>query len=135
MQSKRVGWGCVVLVTLLGLVGCGGQKIAEVHGAVTFNGVLIKTGSMTFVPVDGKTSTAGCKIEDGKYTAKVPVGLMKVSISMPKVVGMKKLYDTPNSAERPVTKEALPEKYNEKTELELDVKPGKNQKDWELKSE
>jgi hypothetical protein len=57
---------------------------------------------------------------------------MKVSISSPKLVRMKKLYNTPDSPEMPWNEEALPKRYNEQTELELDVTPGSNKKDWDL---
>jgi hypothetical protein len=61
---------------------------------------------------------------------------MKVSLSKEKIVGYKKLYNTPDSPQRPVTAEALPAKYSDtdKTELRLDVKPGRNQKDWDVQS-
>jgi hypothetical protein len=55
-----------------------------------------------------------------------------LSISAPKVVGKKKVYPTPDSPEMPITAEALPERYNEKTQLTLDVKAGTNTKDWDL---
>jgi hypothetical protein len=60
---------------------------------------------------------------------------MKVSISAPKVVGKKKIYPTADSPEMPVTREALPARYNEQTELTLDVTAGTISKDWELTSE
>ena len=59
---------------------------------------------------------------------------MKVSISAPKVVGMKKLYNTEQAIERPVTAESLPDRYNAKSDLTIEVKPGKIERDFELKS-
>jgi len=112
--------------------GCDGSKFAEVSGTVTVDGTPVETGSITFLPADGMTPTAGGEIKDGKYNVQVPIGLMKVSISVPKVIGKKKIYPTPESPEMPITKEALPERYNEKTELTLEVKSGANPKDWEL---
>ena len=52
----------------------------------------------------------------------------------PKVIGKKKIYPTPNSPEMPITVEALPAQYNEKTKLQLDVKGSKIEKDYDLKS-
>jgi len=124
-------FGVLVICTLLA-VGCDGSKFAEVSGTVTVDGTAVETGSITFLPADGQSPTAGGEIKDGKYSVKVPVGQMKVSISVPKVIGKKKIYPTPESPEMPVTKEALPERYNEKTELTLEVKSGPNNKDWEL---
>jgi len=113
-------------------VGCDGSKFADVSGTVTVDGKPVETGSITFVPADGLSSTAGGEIKDGKYSVKVPVGMMKVSISSPKAIGKKKLYATPDSPEGTLYAEALPERYNEKTELTLDVKSGSNPKNWEL---
>jgi hypothetical protein len=111
-------------------LGCAAES--EVSGTVKVGGADLDSGAILFVPVDGKTGTAGGEIKQGRYSVKVPVGQMKVSISAPKVVGQKKVYNTPNSPVMPVTAEALPARYNEKTELTLDVKPGRNTKDWAL---
>jgi hypothetical protein len=125
--------GAAILVGLA-LAGCGGNE-ARVSGTVKVDGKPIANGMITFMPVDGKTATAGGKIKDGHYSVKVPVGAMKVSISEPKFVRKKKLYDTPNSPEQDVTEESLPARYNENTELTFDVRPGRNEKDFDLKRE
>jgi hypothetical protein len=62
----------------------------------------------------------------------VPLGNTKVVISGSKVVGSKKVYDTPDSPVRPVTAEMLPAKYNTATELRYDVQSGKQTKDFNL---
>ena len=131
MQVGR-RFGGLVLCALL-IAGCDASKFAEVSGTVTVDGKPVSAGSITFLPVDGLTPTAGGQIKDGKYSVKVPVGPMKVTISAPKAIGKKKLYATPDSPEGTLYAEALPERYNEKTELTLDVKSGSNDKDWELK--
>jgi len=122
-------------VSLLQGAGCSkSATTAEVSGLVTVDGEPAKTGSIGFFPVDGKSPTAGGKIEAGKYSAQVPFGEAKVEIRVSKVVGQKKLYDTPNSPVQPIMKETLPEKYNEETELRFDVQPGTNKKDFDLKT-
>lgn len=115
-------------------VGCSeGPPMGDVTGTVTINGVPANTGSISFFPVDGKSVTTGTKIEGGKYSAQVPVGKVKVEIRVSKVVGRKKLYDTPNSPVQEILHEVLPPKYNDRTEIELDVQPGENQKNYDLK--
>jgi len=134
----RVRAACMgSLLAALGiLAGCGGDpSMAEVRGSVTFDNNPIEKGSITFFPIDGKTKTAGCQIKDGQYVAQVPVGTMKVSISVPKVVGKVPLFDTPGSKMRDIIEEVLPPQYNEETTLRLDVTPGKVEKDFELRSD
>lgn len=123
MRSERV-WAGGILMVLLALAGCGGVQEAQVSGTVKVDGEPLEKGVIRFMPPDGKTKPPRVDIIKGHYSVKIPVGTWKVSISAPKVVGKKKLYDTPNSPERDVTKETLPERYNEQTELTVDVKPG-----------
>ncbi len=116
-------------------VGCSkGPPMGEVTGTITVNGELAPAGAISFFPLGGKGGTAGTSIEDGKYTAQVPVGKVKVEIRVSKVVGRKKLYNTPNSPIQPIMQEVLPAKYNNQTELVLEVQSGTNQKDYDLKT-
>jgi hypothetical protein len=134
MRMRCAAWGAG-FVAVLALAGCGDAgSMAEVKGKVTFDNKPVESGAIAFYPVDGKAPTAGGAIKDGQYDVKVPVGLAKVTISAPKVVGKKKLYNTPNSPEGLITAEALPAKYNEQSELQFEVKPGRNEKDFELRS-
>jgi len=134
MLIRRAAWACGGLTLLLALAGCGGDAaIGEVSGTISYGGKPVEEGAITFTPIDGKGRTGGGEIKDGQYTAKgVAVGRMKVSITNAKVYGYKKLYDTPDSPKQALKRNEIPEKYNEKTELEYEVKPGKNEKNWEL---
>jgi hypothetical protein len=126
----------VFLSTALGVLsliaGCGKSNVGIVNGTVTIDGLPAKSGSIAFFPLDRKSPTAGAEIRDGLYEARVPLGTSKVEIRVSKVVGQKKLYNTPNSPVQPLLAEILPAKYNDQTELTLDVKPGKNTQDYQL---
>jgi hypothetical protein len=138
MRMQRAAWLGGFLAAVLILVGCDGNNFAVVRGTAKFDGKAIENGSINFYPVDGKSGTAGGEIKDGQYSVKVPLGLMKVSIGgVPKVVGMKEVKEGPGSKGGPKTVESIPAKFadQQKTELRLDVKPGTNQKDWDLKAE
>ena len=114
-------------------VACGGSGDGErVIGTVTVDGEPVEYGAITFMPLNGESAIAGTKIKEGKYEAIVARGKSKVEIRVPVVVGQKKLYDTPDSPVMDVTKESLPVKYHDRTELEIDVVAGTNNKDWEL---
>jgi hypothetical protein len=132
-RAAKAGWAALAL---LALAGCGeGARMGDVSGAVTFDGKPVEDGAITFVPADGKSPTAGGAIKDGRYAVRVPLGEAKVVINGKKVIGKKKIYNTPDSPEMPVTAELLPEKYSDmsKTELRFDVAAGANPKDWELR--
>lgn len=123
----------VAALALCCLAGCGDTgNTALVSGAVTLDGEPLATGTLLFVPLDGAVGTAGAEIKDGRYSARMPIATMKVSISAPRVVGTKKIYDTPESPEMEIVEEALPARYNDQTELLLEVKPGSNHHDFAL---
>src|SRR5262249_18647791 len=105
------------LIAITFLVGCGG--LAEVRGTVKYDGKLIEDGAIRFEPVDGKSQPAGGLIKAGAYSAKVPHGAMKVTISSSQIVDKKKLYDAPNSPYGEITAEALPEKYSDMMKTQL----------------
>lgn len=113
------------------VAGCGGgDNTAEVSGTVTYDGTPVADGAITFFPDKGPT--AGGSIKDGKYSTRVAVGPAKVTITAGKVVGHKKLYNTPDSPSAPITAEVLPAKYNTETQLKYDVQSGAQTKDFNL---
>jgi hypothetical protein len=119
------------MAALLLVTGCADPTIGTVSGTITVDGAPAKMGSIAFFPVDGKSTTSGAEILDGQYTATVPLGMSKVEIRVPKVTGQKILYDTPGAVKETMT-ESLPTKYNDASELTLDVKPGENRQDYNL---
>jgi hypothetical protein len=134
MSIRLVGQAVLFTAVLAALLtGCSENKTAMVTGTVTVDGQDVEKGSISLIPADGKGSTSGGDIANGKYTVSgASVGQMKVQIRVPKVTGKKKMYDTPDSPYRETYGEVLPEKYNDNTDLRLEVKPGKNEKNWEL---
>jgi hypothetical protein len=114
------------------IAGCNKSNLGTVSGTITVDGSPAKTGSIAFFPANKKSATAGAEIRDGQYLARVPLGTSKVEVRVSKVVGQKKLYNAPNSPVRSLLEESLPAKYNDQTELTLDVKPGKNTQDYQL---
>src|SRR5687767_10287779 len=101
-------------------LGCSGDATdGTVTGSVTFDGQPLKSGTIRFDPTDGRTASADAIINDGKFTAKSPPSEKRVSISASKVVGKKKMYDTPDSPVVDLTEEMLPKQYNANSELTL----------------
>jgi hypothetical protein len=143
-QSCWIGSLCVrhdwraiaVFCWFVAVAGCdnGVAGRSRVQGTVTVNGAPPASGAIAFTPVDGAAPTAGGQIVDGKYSVDVPIGKSKVAIRVPRVVGQRKLYNTPDSPVQPLMEESLPAEYNDETELTLDVKPGETQGDYDLKT-
>jgi hypothetical protein len=132
--SRAVATLCVVLCAVM-LAGCAKKPDrGTVTGSVTLDGQPLPSGVIHFVPADGKTATADSMITDGKFSASVPPGDKKVSISAPKVTGKKRMFDKPDSPEVDVVQELLPAKYNVQTQLTLTVNAGSQEKDFPLSS-
>lgn len=104
-----------------------------VTGKVTLDGKPLPTGVIRLATPDGKAGVSA-KIKDGKYEIAAPVGEMKVLLSVPTVIGKKKVYDPPGTPDVEITRELLPPKYNVNTLLKLVVKAGKQAADFDLKS-
>lgn len=134
--TRRIG-AFGLLAALVALAGCqDGPATGEVAGVVKVNGEIPPPGSsITFIPADGKSPSAGATLQDGRYTAQVPVGLSKVEIRVPRPIKKGGKIDEGPGPGGDYIEESLPEKYNDKTELTLDVKRGKNEKNWELSTQ
>jgi hypothetical protein len=134
---RRAGWAAGLLTALALAAGCGGPATGEVTGTVTVDGKTPPEGSsITLIPTDGKSRTVGDQnFIDGKYTVRdVPVGTYKVEIRVPRPVTRPKAAKEGPGAEGDQIEESLPDKYNNQSELRLDVHSGKNEKDWPLKT-
>jgi hypothetical protein len=117
------------------LAGCARETShGTLSGTVTLDGAPLASGLIRFIPADGQTPSADATISEGKFTAKVPVGEKRISISAPKVVGQRKLYETPDSPTADVVDELLPARYNARSELTLTVTAGAQQKNFDLQS-
>ncbi len=113
--------------------GCGGPPRAEVKGAVSLDGKPVESGIIQFSPADGAGVTGASPIIGGRYEKLVSsVGKMKVSILSTDVVGKRKRYDTPDSPVDEIVENRVPDEYNVKTKLEVDVDAGPNERNFDL---
>jgi hypothetical protein len=134
MPTTRFARSAACALALFTLAaGCDdGPAMAEVTGTVTVDGQVPADGSsINFIPTDGKGPSAGALIQNGKYSAQVPVGLAKVEIRVPKPAKKAVKVEGPGG-EGGNVEELLPARYNDQTELTFEVKRGKNEKNWEL---
>ncbi|WP_437188206.1 hypothetical protein SH668x_001637 [Planctomicrobium sp. SH668] len=120
------------------LSGCGGgnDNRASISGSVTFNGEPVEEGSITFIAEKGP-STGGA-ISNGTYSIPSENGPMlgnnTVHISWNKKTGKQIEAGSPTPAGTKIDerKEAIPDKYNKKSELKVDIKSGANKEDFTL---
>src|SRR5262245_33920581 len=136
MRTRCFAGAAGLLAAVLALAGCGGgSKVGEVSGTVTVDGQTPAAGSsISFVPEGGKAPSAGAVIEGGKYTARVPVGTAKVEIRVPRPVTLPKGEAAGPGPGGDRIEESLPARFNDETELTYEVKPGRQEKNWDLKT-
>lgn len=129
----RSWFGVGLLAAMAGaLAGCGGEKGPkkyDVTGTVKFDGKEVADGDITFTSDDKSVGGEAGKIKDGKYTVKAREGKNKVEITAYRVVPGKK---GPMGTED-VLEPYIPEKYNTKTELSVEVGSGKTDHPFDLK--
>ena len=120
----------------MAIAGCSDSgPSGKVEGTVTLDGAPLADGSISFVPADGKTASAGGAIKEGKYSVDAEPGPKKITINATKVVGQKAAYEgDPNSPKIDITEELIPDKYNTRTELTFEVKEGQNEHNIALES-
>jgi hypothetical protein len=132
--GRALTW-CMTIALVSAIAGCSSDsQHGIVTGKVTLDGQPLADGVIRFAPTNGRTAAVDASIADGQFTARVPIGETRVTISSPKVVGKRKAYDTPDSPTVDVVEERIPALYNARSELTLSVIAGEQQHDFELKS-
>jgi len=119
-----------ILIALLGLfataAGCSQPaqkevKRVRVSGTVKLDGKLLTTGKIVFDPQNGEPP-AEMDILDGKFEGKAAVGKNRVQISAIRKVSMKeKMKMDGPGYDQPVEENALPPRYNSKSEITREV--------------
>jgi hypothetical protein len=125
------GWLCPFFLLL---VGCQrGPVEGTIVGKVSVDGKPM-SGTVSFVPDDGKGTTASAFVADGAFESVVQVGKKRVMFSAPKVIGKRKAYESPDSPVVDIVEELLPARYNVTSELFIDVQKGRQEVQYELSS-
>ncbi len=154
MRENQANWkrlSCrltIMSLAMAWLVGCGGSsdqpELGEVTGTITLDGKPLSGVAVVFQPENGRPAR-GMTDANGKYeltyirqTKGSKVGPNRVEIA-PSEEGESEESegsDTVNAnlPARQSTKAKIPARYNLKSELNAEVKPGKNTFDFELKS-
>jgi hypothetical protein len=126
-------------VAALALAGCSSSDSgrSRVQGAVSYAGEAVDDGGIAFIPDEGAQVRATGEIRDGHYNldgSRGPYpGKYRVEIFWYKKTG-RQITSPSGKAVKDETKQVIPAKYNGKTELKVEVKPGRNTFDFDLKS-
>ncbi len=135
----------VAAAAALGCVG-GGPKYVPVSGVVTLNGKPLAGATVTFSPiappgeVNAGDGSAGKTNDAGEFTLTTSRGAPGALVGKHKVRIFALARQVGTGDERPPrggwpTKDKVPARYNERTELEFEVKPdGPNKADLPLTS-
>lgn len=137
-----------ILLLVALLTGCGGPAGPErcaVSGSVSFEGEPIESGTITFLPEDGKGVSAGGAIQQGRYSidaaAGPGVGQHRVEIIGLKSEGSKTVEGVQGSAIGPSgtatvaeLKMIVPAEFNTQSTLKATIKSGANSQDFALKA-
>jgi hypothetical protein len=129
---KRFRGAVLLLAALLLPAGCGSRSdLATVTGKITLDGEPLPKAFVVFAPTAQGTSSRGKTDESGQYEMMFSdrekgawIGENLVRINTGDVGG----------GDAPGPKDRVPTDYNEQTTLTVDVKPGKNVFDFDLKS-
>jgi len=139
LKNPYRGLALAPALALVVLTGCnaGLTSRAPVQGRVTFDGQPVDNGAIAFLPLgNGQDAQfrAGAPIVDGKYNVTADrgpsPGKYRVEIYWNKKTGKKISNDPPNTIDE--TKQVLPARYNTKSDLTVDVQPGRNTLDFNL---
>jgi hypothetical protein len=122
-----------VVLVVMPFAGCSkGRPMGDVQGRVMLNGQPLKEGAVRFVPIKGDTQATGGTVRDGSFKVQVPVAKQRVEFSA-NVVDKEKTPPNANG-DQIVMKILVPERYNTRSELTLDVVSGLNEPIFELKN-
>jgi len=141
LSIHRLVFRMVPLVFIALLCGCGADdRRASIYGTITVDGEPLQTGTIGFIPSgENKGPASGASIVAGSY--KIPkekgpfLGTNLVMITSYKSSGRM----VPTIEDRggpPIAEIAqfIPERYNDASELERNVVPGKNEFNFELET-
>ena len=103
--------------------GCGGgDKLGRVPvtGTATYESVPIVLGSVTFRPDDPTMQSEALDITDGKFSGNLIPGKKRYEVRSYEIVTPKLPANSPEAGES-FRKQLLPEKFNDKSELTIEV--------------
>lgn len=146
MNQSRIVLFIVACSCLIFSAGCGDPgdqpELGQVTGTITLDGKPLSGIAIVFQPISGRPARGKTDAE-GKYeltyirqTKGTKVGPNRVEIAPSEDGEAEESSEEENQpvAKRKSGKPAIPARYNVKSELKVDVKPGQNTFDFALES-
>ncbi|MBA4188382.1 MAG: hypothetical protein C0467_10295 [Planctomycetaceae bacterium] len=115
--------GLVVLIA-----GCQTDPFTDVSGTVTLDGAPLAEGEIIFLAPDNSVTPSSGTISNGHFHFRATRGAKKVQINATKDSGKREMDGWV------IRESVIPERYNVKTDLIVDVKSGLNDFKFELHS-
>ena len=137
---RTSAWICLIVVSTI--AGCSAESPCLLSGQVTFDGSPVPDGNIRLNPIGDTPGSGGAaKIVEGKYEisldAKMLAGKHEVLISATRSTGRQiraeNMNGGPSTTEQIV--QYIPERYNTSTELLVDLEPGENTANFDLRSD
>jgi len=126
-------WLAVLLI--MGIWGCSSAStsngLCQVKGKVDLNGQPVEEGFITFKDPAKVQRSFGGPIRNGQFSVAVEPGLKRVEVTAQRPIPGQSM-PGPSGGTVPATESYIPEKYNQKSELTVDV-TGTKQNDVHLK--
>lgn len=106
------------------LVGCGGKETVGVTGKVTFDGVPVEKGEVSFIPADGQGAAAGGVIENGSFAFESKPGSKRVEIRASRALPPERQTNPDMGL---MFEDYIPSRFNRESTLTAEVKTGSAQ--------
>src|SRR5262249_33435781 len=119
-----------VLALALSAASCTGESsLVTITGSVTLDGAPLPDGDILFTPADTQFGSEAAKIENGAYRATLRPGQSKVQIRASRPVPGKK-----GPMGEQLIEDYIPPKYNNQSDLTIEVSKSQRKHDFQLLS-
>jgi hypothetical protein len=118
--SVRLRWLAMLLLGV-SFVGCGGKETVGVTGKVTFDGVPVEKGEVSFIPTDGQGGPAGGVIENGAFAFEATPGSKRVEIRASRALPPERQTNPDMGL---MYEDYIPAQFNRESTLTAEVKTG-----------
>jgi hypothetical protein len=141
MAFRRTLWlGPVVFALAAASAGCSDPYpgLNEVSGTVTLQGQPLKSGTISFVPLDNQGSQSGTTIENGAYLIPRKAGLkagkylVQITSGDGQTPANEETAGAPGGSTNIVSVDLIPEDWNTKSKQQVEVKAGANKHDFAI---